>query len=233
MFYKCSFCPCFRLRAERKTMICCHFQHKTTKSLVFHAALDKKSADFLWKMYDITAFFSCSNRTTLCFSSLQVAILSLSWSLDSEARRQHELWGGERNIFLAFRNLEAVCQRTVSLGWSSCRDSICQMVHQVPISQGVQPRAGRKHMNTFMKLPFCRINKVDRQINKDGPGGSSAGTNWCRHRKTGMLEERIKKRFGAFDISGSQLSLSWPQLPLTSWKSIGNAETVLVLSCFV
>lgn len=230
-FYICGFCPCFCLRAERKTMICCDFQHKTTKSLVFHAALDKKGAEFLWNMHNIKKKCLCSNRTTI--SLLQFApgghleLMVKSWYRGWEATRA---WGG---IFLVFRNMEAVCQRTVILGWPSCWDSICQMVHQVPISHGAQPRAGRKHMNTFMKLAFCRINKADEQINEDRPGGSSDGTNWCRHRKTGMLEQSIEKRFGAFDIGGSQLSLSWPRLPLSRWKSNGNAETILVLSCFV
>lgn len=41
-FYRCGFCPCVCLRAVRKTMICCKFWHKTTKSLVFHAALDQR-----------------------------------------------------------------------------------------------------------------------------------------------------------------------------------------------
>lgn len=41
-FHSCGFCPCVCLGAARKTMICCKFRHQTTKSLVFHAALDKR-----------------------------------------------------------------------------------------------------------------------------------------------------------------------------------------------
>lgn len=42
IFYPPGFCSSLRLRAGRETMTCCQFCHKTTKSLVFHAAVDSR-----------------------------------------------------------------------------------------------------------------------------------------------------------------------------------------------
>lgn len=183
MFYRCGFRPCFRLRAERKTMICCNFQHKTTKSLVFHAALDIKGIEFLWNMYNI-AFFSCSNRTTI--SLLQFAPGGhLELMVESWLRGWEATWalGRREKHFLSFQKpggwLSKNCQSWVTFVWRFNLSDGPSGTHQ---SRCAATCWKETHEHIY-ETGILQDKQSGCHINYERPGGSSPGTNWCRHRK--------------------------------------------------
>lgn len=188
-------------------MICCTLRHKTTKSLVFQAALDQRHHVGV-KHVQFQGHFSCRKvenhqpqHFCRCFSSLQVATLSSWRSLEAKAA------AAAADISLAFKCPQAVRQRAISLGWPSCRDSICPPV----VHRGAPPPAGTTHMKTSMK---------DEQTVDDLPGQAVA---WAPGNMQVGTEK--KKRFWravlSLGVNGRRFAGIWTQVSLTccKWKT--------------
>lgn len=210
-FHRCGLCPCFCLRAVRKTMICCEFQQQTTKSLVFHAALDAKiPASMLWQN---------QMWPQRCFSSLQVAILSW-WSLDPEVGGQREL---RANISPTLKGLEAA-------GWPSWGDE----------SNGAQPHPGRKHIcerGVLQEQSWDKEGTLGGSPARTARPGRATGepARWSRQLKT-----KATSAAEALSFSRPRRLYQWRSVQrqlasaVTHANGNGNAGTTLVLPfCFV